>query len=149
MGEAERKLGGEGRKSGAGGKRRLSLAASCKRRGGAVAEKGLNTRSLGPRAGRPLRRAKKNQSAHLSLQLFPVRPSEFMNCGVGWSLERGGGSAWMLMVSRSVSLYPDPGDSTSSPEKKTRKNEARGPRRRQETRFRVAFFLPLSHFFFN
>ena len=91
MGEAGRKPGGEGRKSGAGGKRRLSLAASCKRRGGAVAEKGLNTRSLGPRAGRPLRRAKKNQSAHLSLQLFPVRPSEFMNCGVGWGLERGGG----------------------------------------------------------
>ena len=42
MGEAERKPGGEGRKSGAGGKRRLSLAASCKRSGGAGTEHALS-----------------------------------------------------------------------------------------------------------
>lgn len=74
MGEAERKPGGEGRKSGAGGKRRLSLAASCKRRGGAVAEKGLNTRSLGPRAGRPLRRAKKTNRLTLACSSFLCGP---------------------------------------------------------------------------
>ena len=93
MGEAERKPGGEGRKSGAGGKRRLSLAACCKRRGGAVAEKGLNTRSLGPRAGRPLRRAKKKpigspQPAALSRAALGVHE---LWRGVGFG--EGGGKA--------------------------------------------------------